>query len=85
MPVLGGDDIDQFISSAEFRPAGEISAENDRTGRLYYHARQAIDRDELPEDMIYSVLYNRYYAFRWLTGADSWDNVNMDAAEPGFD
>ena len=77
MPVLGGDDIDKFISSAEFRPAAEISAENDRISRLYYYARQVADKEEIPDDMIYSVLYNRYYAFRWLTGDDPWDDVDM--------
>jgi hypothetical protein len=85
MPALGGDDMAQFISAAEFRPAEEFSAENDRVSRLYYYARQAIDRDEMPEDMIYSVLYNRYYAFRWLTGDDPWDDVDMDVAELSFD
>ena len=85
MPVLGGDDIDQFITSVEFRPAAEISAENDRTSRLYYYAMQAADKDEMPEDLIYSVLYNRYYAFRWLTGYDSWDDVDMGIDDLNFD
>ncbi|MGD9159683.1 MAG: DUF4272 domain-containing protein [Desulfobacteraceae bacterium] len=85
MPVLGGDDIDQFISSAEFRPASEISAESDRTGRLYYYARQAADKEEMPEDLIYSVLYNRYYAFRWLISYDSWDDVDMGIDDLNFD
>lgn len=85
MPALGGDDIDQFISNAEFRPAAEINAENDRQSRLYYFAQQAIDKDELPEDLIYGVLYHRYYAFRWLTSDDPWDNVNLDTDELRFD
>lgn len=78
MPVLGGDDIDRFITSVEFRPAAEISAEYDRVSRLYYYARQAADKEEMPEDLIYSVLYYRYYSFRWLTRVDPWDDVNME-------
>ena len=77
MPVLGGDDIDQFISSAELRPVAEFSAETDRISRLYYYARKAADNEEMPQDLIYSVLYNRCYAFRWLTGDDPWDDVDM--------
>lgn len=85
MPVLGGDDIDQFIASAEFRPAAEISAEYDRTSRIYYHAKKAIDREEMPEDMIYSVLYYRYYSFRWLISYDPWDDVDTGTDELNFD
>jgi hypothetical protein len=78
MPVLGSADIDQFIASAEFRPAEEISAENDRITKLYYYAQKAADKEEMPEDLIYAVLYNRYYALRWLTGDEPWDDVDMD-------
>ncbi len=85
MPVLGGDDIDRFITSVEFRPSAEISAENDRISRLYYYARQAADKDEMPEDLIYGVLYNRYHAFRWLTGNEPWDDVDMSLDGLNFD
>lgn len=85
MPVLGGD-IDEFISAAEFRPAVEINAENDRINRLYYHAQKAVDREEeMPEDMIYGVLYHRYYAFRWLTVDEPWDDINMGIDTLNFD
>lgn len=85
MPVLGGDDIDQFITSVEFRPAAEISAENDRVTKLYYFARKASDKDEMPEDLIYSVLHYRYHALRWLTGDEPWDDVDMDIDKLNFD
>ena len=83
MPVLGGD-IDQFVSTSEFRAAAEINAEIDRIKRIYYHARQAADRDEMPEDLIYGVIYHRYYAFRWLTSDGSWDDVSIDEDELDF-
>jgi len=85
MPVLGGDDIDGYITSVEFRPAAEIASENDRISRLYYYAVKAADREEMPEDLIFSVLYNRYYAFRWLTSYEPWDDVNTDTDELNFD
>jgi len=85
MPVLGGDDIDSFITSAEFRPAAEISAENDRVSRLYYYARKAADKEEMPEDLIYSVLHNRFWAFRWLINNEPWDDVDMGIDDLNFD
>ncbi|NLA74979.1 MAG: DUF4272 domain-containing protein [Deltaproteobacteria bacterium] len=74
-----GDSIDEFISTAEFRPAAEINAENDRISRLYFNCRQAADKGKLPEDLIYEVLANRYRAFRWLTSDEQWDEVNMES------
>ena len=85
MPALGGDDIDRFITSAEFRPAAEISAENDRVAKLYYYAMKAADQEEAPEDLIYGVLNNRYYALRWLTGDESWDEVDTGIDQLNFD
>ncbi len=85
MPVLGGD-MDQFISTAEFRPAAEINAEIDRVNRIYYYARKAADRDEeMPEGLIYGVMYHRYYAFRWLTSDEPWDDVDIDADDLNFE
>ncbi len=77
MPPLG-EDMSEFISTAEFRPASEFNAEYDRVTKLYYHAQQAVDNNELPEDLIHAVLYHRFYTFRWLTGNDEWDNVSLD-------
>ena len=86
MPVLGGDNIDPFIASAEFRPATEICAENDRISRLYYYTRQAVDNEEkMPEDLIYSVLSHRYHAFRWLISDEPWDDVDMSIDELNYD
>ena len=85
MPVLGGNDFDAFIDAAEFRPSAEISAENNRISRLYYYTRQAVDKKEMPDDLIYAVLYNRYYAFRWLISNDPWDDVDMSIDELNFD
>ena len=85
MPVLGGDDIDRFITNAEFRPAAEIDAENGRITRLYYYAQKAADKNEFPEDLIFGVLNNRYYALRWLTGDEPWDDVDMSIDGLNFD
>ena len=77
MPTLGGN-IDEFISTADFRPAPEINAENDRVSRLYINYSKAAENGELPEDLIYGVLANRFHAFRWLTSDEPWDDVKMD-------
>lgn len=77
MPGLG-DDIEAFISSAELRPAPELHAEDDRVSKLYSSAHQASQRDEMPEDLVYGVLFQRHYAFQWVRGGDEWDDVKTD-------
>ncbi|WP_417382848.1 DUF4272 domain-containing protein [Gimesia sp.] len=77
MPGLG-DSIEQFVSSARLRQPGEILAENDRTYNLHCYARPAIRQGTLPDDLVYPVLFQRYYAFEWLTGTDLWDGVQTD-------
>lgn len=78
MPVLG-DEIEPFISSAELRPVPEIRAEDERVYKLYQHVQQASQQEEMPDDLIYGVLSQRYYAFRWLNSEDDWNNVKTDA------
>lgn len=73
MPVLG-DETGDFISSAELRSAPELCAEEERTDKLY-HAFQNGEEAGLPEDLIYPVLLQRQYAFKWLSREDDWDNV----------
>jgi hypothetical protein len=35
--------------------------------------------ERLPEDLNWSVLYERRYAFEWLDGMQDWDDVTCDA------
>jgi hypothetical protein len=74
MPGLG-DDVGKFISSAELRPAPELQAEEDRISKLYDAAQQASRRDEMPDDLVYGVLFQRHYAFSWVRSGDEWDEV----------
>jgi len=78
MPALGSS-VRPFVSSAELRSPAEILAEDDRTYNLHCYARQAHRTGTaLPEDLIYGVLYQRHYAFEWLSGDDPWDDVCTD-------
>ncbi len=77
MPALG-DSIESFLLSAELRSPGELLAEDDRIYNLHCYARQAIRQGEMPEDLIYDVLFQRHYAFEWLNGDDDWDDVCTD-------
>lgn len=74
MPMYG-EETAPFISSAELRPASELRAEDERIYALYSHAQQANQEDKLPEDLVYGVLFQRNYAFRWLSSEDNWDDV----------
>lgn len=78
MPGLG-DEIQPFISSGELRPAPVLRAEDERVYRLHYEAQQAYEQDEVPEDLIYGVLFQRSYAFEWLRSGDDWDDVKTNA------
>jgi hypothetical protein len=76
---MPGDEIEPFVSSAELRPAPEVRAEDKRIYKLYYHAQQANEQDEeMPEDLIFGVLFQRYFAFKWLNSEDDWDDVKTD-------
>jgi len=77
MPGLG-DDTKAIISSAELRPAPELWAEDDRIAMLYRSVQQASQQDEMPEDLIYGVLFQRRYAFEWVRNGDEWDEVKTD-------
>jgi len=77
MPGLG-ESIEQFVSSAQLRPPGELLAEDDRVYNLHCYARPVIRKGSLPSDMVYPVLAQRHYAFEWLTGSDQWDDVQTD-------
>ena len=77
MPALG-DPIDSFVSSAELRPPSELLGEDDRTYNLHCYARQAYRQDAMPDDLVYDVLFQRHYAFEWLSGEDDWDSVRTD-------
>lgn len=77
MPMPGSD-IKPFISSVELRPVAEIRAEEERIQKLFHHAQEAYEKKEMPDDLIYGVLFQRYYAFRWLNSEDEWDDVKTD-------
>jgi len=78
MPPLDGD-VSAFISTARLRSPAELLAEDDRIYNLHCYARQdKRNGKELPADLIYSVLYERHYAFDWLRGAAEWDDITCD-------
>lgn len=77
MPALG-DSIDSFVSSAILRPPAELLGEDDRTYNLHCYARKAFREDAVPDDLVYDVLFQRHYAFEWLSGNDDWDDVTTD-------
>lgn len=77
MPGLG-ESTDPFVSSARLRLPGELLVEDDRTYNLHCYARPALRQNSLPGDLIYPVLFQRHYAFEWLTSTDNWDDVRLD-------
>lgn len=79
IPALGTD-VAAFLASAELRPPGILLAEDDRTYNLWCYANIARRKGErLPDDLNWSVLYERRYAFEWLDGIQDWDDVTCDA------
>jgi hypothetical protein len=77
MPALG-DSIDSLVRSAMLRPPAELLGEDDRTYNLHCYARVAFRDGTMPEDLVYAVLFQRHYAFEWLSGDDDWDDVTTD-------
>lgn len=77
MPALG-ESTDSFIRSAELRPPSELLAEDDRVYNLHCYARQAHRAGAMPVDLIYDVLFQRHYAFEWLSGEVDWNHVTTD-------
>lgn len=77
MPALGGP-VAPFVEAAVFRQPAELLAEIDRVYDLHCYARPAYREGRLPADLIYSVLYQRHYAFAWFEGEDDWDHVSVD-------
>jgi hypothetical protein len=79
IPPLGSD-IARFLASADLRPAGVLLAEDDRTYNLWCYTNSARRKGErLPDDLNWSVLYERRYAFEWLDGMQDWDEVTCDS------
>lgn len=78
MPPLGMD-IAEFVASAELRHPGVLLAEDDRTYDLWCNGIIARRKGELPDNLNWSVLYERRYAFEWLDGMQEWDDVTCDA------
>ncbi len=76
MPELG-DEIQPFVSSAKLRPAPTLRAEDERCYRFHCEAQQAYELDAMPDDLVYGVLVQRYYAFEWLRSGDDWDDVKI--------
>lgn len=77
MPELG-DSIDPFVSSAGLRSPPEVLAEDDRIYNLHCYAHKAHREGTMPADLVYNVLYQRRYAFEWLTCDEDWDDVSTD-------
>ena len=69
-----------FLVSSELRPPGVLLAEDDRTYDLWCCTAAARrNREPLPPDLNWWVLYERRYAFEWLDGQQDWDDVKCDA------
>lgn len=79
IPVLGSD-VEPFLASAALRPPGELLAEEDRHYDLWcrYFQTQREHSHLLPSDLNLNVLYQRQYAFEWLSGIEAWDDVQCD-------
>ncbi|MFN7735763.1 MAG: DUF4272 domain-containing protein [Pirellula sp.] len=77
MPALG-ESIDQFVSSAVLRPPAVVLGEDDRTYNLHCYARKAYRDGSMPDDLVYDVLFQRHYAFEWLSGDEDWDDMTAD-------
>lgn len=79
IPALGSD-IEPFLSSAKLRSPGELLAEDDRHYELWcnYVRSRREQPDLLPFDLNVDVLYQREYAFEWLGGIETWDDVQCD-------
>jgi len=80
IPALGSE-IEPFLASAELRAPGMLLAESDRHYDLWCRYVQTRHREHhlLPSDLAFDVLYQREYAFEWLLGVESWDDVQCDA------
>jgi Domain of unknown function (DUF4272) len=76
-----GEDIQDFLNSAQFRPIGEFLAEEDRHYRLWckYFQTYKQDMDLIPDDLDYNVLYQREYVFEWFQGIEQWDDIQCDS------
>lgn len=78
IPPLGSQ-IAGFLATAKVREPGVLLAEDERTYNLWCYAQKARRKKQLPPDLNLSVLYERRYAFEWLDGMHSWDDVTCDA------
>jgi len=78
IPALGSD-VEDFLASAQLRSPGVLLAEDDRTYNMWCYAQPAYRDGTLPEDLKWSVLYERRYAFEWLDGNQDWDDVACDS------
>ena len=79
IPTLG-DSIEPFVESSQLRPPGVLLAEEDRHYDLWCrYCRAKTERRAIPTDLNPTVLYQREYAFEWLLGIESWDEVLCDA------
>ena len=78
IPPLG-ESIDPFLESVSVRRPCELLAEDMHSYDMWCHALKASRDATLPVDLLMSVLFERRYAFEWLTGREAWDDVQCDA------
>lgn len=79
IPALGSD-VGEFLSTAKLRSPGALLAEDDRHYNMWcYLAADRRNSVQPPEDLHQQVLYQRVYAFNWLSGPEEWDEVVCDA------
>ncbi len=71
----------EFISSAELRNDNEITEEYEKVYQAHWKVRDAkLNNKKIPNNYNPSVVYERHYAFNWLTGymGQSWDDISTD-------
>jgi len=72
---------DELIKTAKLRDASEILDQNDLLYRCYWLARQSARTGKPLKEISQSVVYERLYAFNWLTRymRKKWDETVVDS------
>ena len=81
--VISCNDLNEFLQEAKLRNIHEILDEADLIYRYNWACVNArLKKEEAPEDLNSSVVYERHWALNWLIGKDThndeWDFVSTD-------
>lgn len=73
-------DVAGFVKNAKLRSASEILNQNDLSYRCMWAGVNARQKGAEQKGMILSVVYERLYAFNWITDLNNkdWDEVDTD-------